>query len=149
MGLPIDPVILTLIFLGTFALYTCDRLSDYDNESDWTNAPGRTKWVVSHVKWLQVIIGESRSWICFQLSTARSSISMLNSSLAHVISNINRLDLKRGPYTCLRNWQCNHMPSWHSRIRSECPITDEASYCSTTNVNVEPSPSSSESSGMT
>eukprot|EP00884_Botryococcus_braunii_P012258 jgi/Botrbrau1/21032/Bobra.0144s0044.2 len=56
MGLPIDPVILTLIFLGTFALYTCDRLSDYDNESDWKNAPGRTKWVISHVTWLQGMV---------------------------------------------------------------------------------------------
>lgn len=55
MGLPPDPVIFTLIFLGTFALYTCDRLSDYDNESDWKNAPGRTLWVASHLKWLQVV----------------------------------------------------------------------------------------------
>lgn len=54
MGLPPDPVIFILISLGTFALYTCDRLGDYDNESDWKNAPGRTMWVASHLKWLQV-----------------------------------------------------------------------------------------------
>ncbi len=54
IGIRVDPVVLILIFLGTFSLYTCDRLGDYKDTADLKNMPGRSRWIADHATALHV-----------------------------------------------------------------------------------------------